>query len=74
MEIEHRPKFINLKFSDRDCINKVLYCVYKGLNLFYTSIYYYFMPFLSQLAIIALLLIQNSTTAQKGATMEVPSP
>ena len=39
------PRPLRVKWSDRECANKCLYIVYKGLRMFYTSLYFYFLPF-----------------------------
>lgn len=46
VEDEHgnlRP--LKVSWSDRTCGNKCFYCVYKGLRMFYVSLYFYFIPF-----------------------------
>ena len=56
MEMHQRPKYIHMKFSDRECYNKVLFFMYKLFNLLYTSFYYYFAPFAASIGIWIFLL------------------
>jgi len=37
---------IHIKWQDRDIVNKVLFCLYKLLKWFYTSIYFYYFTFI----------------------------
>ena len=39
----YRP--LKVTFGSRTCANKCLYCVYKVLKCFYTSLFFYFLPF-----------------------------
>ncbi len=40
---QYRP--LRVRWSDRECCNKFLYVIYKMLRMFYTSLYFYFIPF-----------------------------
>ena len=62
-ESHERPKYIRMKFSDRNCQNKMLYLFFKTLSLSYTAFYYYFMPWISSLFIFFALFGQNKKWA-----------
>lgn len=40
---ELRP--LRIEWGQRECANKCLYVLYKVLRMFYTSLYFYFIPF-----------------------------
>ena len=63
-EMSERPKYIHIRFSDRKAGNQILYGIYKLLQLFYTSFYYYFMPFVASIAVWYVLLEKNYDVAK----------
>ena len=65
-EREQRPKYIRIQFSDRSCLNKFLFIVFRLLNLAYTTFYYYFMPWLESIYVFFLILNQNKEQAGKA--------
>ena len=71
-EMSMRPKYIHLRFSDRTCLNKVLYTTYKFLQLLYTSFYYYFMPFVASIYVWYILLEKNFETAKNAYEAKLP--
>ena len=58
-EAHLRPKYIYLRFWDRSFWNKVFWSFYRLLNLVYTSVYYYWLPFIATFSI-WLVLINES--------------
>ena len=59
-----RPKYIQIKFGDRECYNKFYYMIYRLVNLVYTGFYYYFMPFAATFFVANLLLGTNEDMAK----------
>lgn len=58
-EKDMRPQYIKMEFGDRTCFNKFLFIAYKLCQIFYNSIFYYFIPFLAQFGVFLLLLSVN---------------
>ena len=58
-EMALRPKYIYCSWGSRTCGNKILYSIYKLLQLLYTSFYYYFMPFVASGVVWYVLLKEN---------------
>ena len=57
--MDQRPRYINLTFGSRTCVNKLLYIFYKLLKLIYTACYYYFLPFFAHFAVWMILMQTN---------------
>ena len=60
-----------MHWSDRNCLNKLFYVIFRINNLIYTSFYYYFMPWIASLLITVSLLTQNHkimSTMSSGTT------
>ena len=64
-EKDLRPKYILLEFGERKNFHKFLFVIYKFCQIFYTSIFYYFIPFLAQFGVFILLLNVNMDEAGK---------
>ena len=62
-EVHLRPKYIYLKWTERSCRDKCLYVIYRFLQIFYTSFYYYFMPYVATFLVWNLLSQTNSDVA-----------
>ena len=43
-EIIKRPSTIRINFHDRECSNKLLYVIYRGLRIAHVSVWFYSMP------------------------------
>lgn len=58
---EYRP--LKVTFRSRTCCNKCLYITYKALRIFYTSFYFYFIPFIT-IILTCFIPILNSVTGK----------
>ena len=48
-EHERIPTHIRVQFSDRTLGNKLLYLLYKVFRILYTSVWFYFLPFVAMI-------------------------
>ena len=58
-----RPKYIRISFSQRTCMNKLYYLMFRSIQLIYTSFYYYFFPWVASFLLNFILLSENKSVA-----------
>jgi len=73
-EMHLRPKYIAITWRDRSCSNRILFFIYRTLQVGYTSFYYYFMPFVATFSVWLLLLEANQSVAEKKFADSKVSP
>ena len=57
--MHERPEYIRYSLSQRSCANKVYYAIFRAINLFYNSVYYYWFPWLASSVLSIVLLTEN---------------
>ena len=44
------PTHVHVSFTERQCLNKCLYFIYRAFRLFFTTVWFYFAPILALFA------------------------
>ena len=58
-DMHERPEYIRYSLSQRSCANKVYYALFRAINLFYNSVYYYWFPWMASSFLALYLLTEN---------------
>ena len=58
-EMNERPTYIGIRMSDRPCLNKILYIIFRAIRLFYNAIIHYYIPFIATFVLSAYMGIKR---------------